>query len=85
MSGSKRIAYRTILAAKRGDAEAMERILRRYEGYITTCSVRRYRDEYGNRHPFVDWELREQIRATLMDRIINSFDTERMPEGESQE
>ena len=36
-----------IHAAQAGDAEAMDRILRYYEGYINKLSTRKFRDEFG--------------------------------------
>ena len=37
-----------IHAAKAGDAEAMDCILRYYEGYINKLSTRKFHDEYGH-------------------------------------
>lgn len=79
------IRYETILAAKRGEAEAMSEILQRYEGYIISCSFRRFTDEHGVQHSYIDHDIKDKITAKLMYKIVMDFDTERMPEGETQE
>lgn len=79
------IRYETILAAKRGDAEAMSEILQRYEGYMISCSLRRFADKYGVQHSYIDHDIKDKITAKLMYQIVMDFDTERMPEGETQE
>ena len=43
----KRVPYHLILAAQDGDSEALNAILRHYEGYISTFSKRSLIDEYS--------------------------------------
>ena len=50
----KRISYETILAAKAGDSEAMDAILKHYASYIAAYSKRALFDEYGNRYEVTD-------------------------------
>ncbi len=73
------IPYETILAAKSGDAEAMEKILNHYAPYIIACSKRTMYDEYGNKYEVVDDEIRQRIEAKLMYGIIFDFDPYKLP------
>ena len=38
------------MSAASGDVEAINRILKHYEGYIAVLSTRKLYDEYGNLH-----------------------------------
>lgn len=83
MGSEKLIPYAVIVAAKRGDPEAMQRILRHYDPYINACSRRVLFDEYGNQYTLVDEEIKNRIQAKLMYQIIYDFDPARLPEGEA--
>ncbi len=76
---SKLISYETILAAKAGDSEAMQTILKHYAPYIAAHSKRALFDEYGNRYEVVDEEIRQRIEAKLMSSIIFDFDPYKQP------
>ena len=79
-----RIRYETIVAAKKGNADAMERIVRHYMPFIVSRSRRSYYDAYDNACCFVDSSIADLITARLMYAIVCRFDTERMPEGETR-
>ena len=80
-----RIAYATIIAAKKGESDAMEQIIKHYTPFIVSRSKRRFYDEFENMYYFVDKGIVDLITAKLMYAIVHYFDTERMPEGETQE
>lgn len=82
---STKIPYPCIVAAKQGNPEAMERIIKHYRPYIITQSKRSFFDEYGNHYEFIDDSIRQRIEARLMHKIIFHFDLERVPEGLSIE
>lgn len=82
---NERITYPVILAAKHGDAEAMNAILQHYRGYIAHYSKRTFYDEYGTPRCFVDEDMRQRIEEKLMLQIIFRFDPFRLPEGERLE
>ncbi len=67
------ISYDTILAAKNGDSDDMQQILRHYGPYIASFSKRTFLDEYGNRYEFVDEYIRQRIEAKLMQSIMYIF------------
>lgn len=81
---SKRIPYSTILAAKTGDGEAMQKILRHYSSYIASFSKRAFFDEYGSRYELVDDDIKQRIEAKLMYQIIYKFDPSRLPDAEAE-
>lgn len=82
MSSKKHISYETILSAKRGDPEAMNRILRHYDSFFKANAVRELYDKYGNIQEVVDQEIYERIRAKVMFAIIYKFDPLLLPKGE---
>jgi len=56
--------------------DAINAVLRHYEGYIIALSTRRLYDEYGNSHYFVDDEIRRTLETNLIVRILQ-FDVNR--------
>ncbi len=76
---SRLIPYDTILAAKNGDSDAMQQVLRHYGPYIASFSKRTFKDEYGNRYDFVDEDIRQRIEAKLMKSIIEDFNPYKQP------
>lgn len=81
----KLIPYSVIIAAKRGDADAMNEILTHNAGRIDSFSRRLQLDEYGNLRSVVDTEIRDRIIAKIIDRVIFDFDPYRLPDGETLE
>lgn len=79
------IPYAVIVAAKRGDPDAMRQILNHYDRYISACSQRTLFDEFDNQYAFVDEDIKNRIRAKLMYQIIYDFDPARLPDGEMME
>ena len=45
---SRLLPYATIREASEGDPDAVNAVLRHYEGYITRLAMRQLHDEYGN-------------------------------------
>lgn len=52
------------------DVEAINRILKHYEGYIAVLSTRKLYDEYGNLHYCVDETLRRRLETKLITKIL---------------
>ena len=50
----KLLPYETICAATRGDPEAMDEVLRHFDGYISHKATRIFYDEYGQSNIGVD-------------------------------
>lgn len=67
----KRIPFPVIEAAKRYDVEAIDFIRRHFEGYIASCCMNSYTDQYGNAKAFVDDDLRCQAETALLSAIFS--------------
>jgi hypothetical protein len=48
------LPFPVIAAGSGGDIDAINKVLKHYEGYIIALSTRRFHDEYGNVHLFLD-------------------------------
>ena len=59
-----------ILAASKGDPDAMKIVLQHFSGYIASLSMRKLYDERGNVYFGVDEEIRERLQAKLMRAIL---------------
>jgi len=67
------LPYSVIVAAKMGDAEAMQKVFNHYAGYIRTLSMRTVYDEYGNKHRIVDETVCRELENHLAKVIIEKF------------
>ena len=65
------LPYPVILAATKGDPEAMKIVVQHYASYIAYLSTRKVRDEYGNVYIVVDMELKGRIREALTKMILD--------------
>lgn len=65
--------YNIIKAATEGDVEAINRLLKHYESYITKLSTRIFYDEFGQPHYLVDEELCRRLETRLITKIL-TFD-----------
>ena len=61
-----------IIAATKGDPEAMNIVVQHYESYIASLSMRKLRDERGNIYWGIDEDIRDRLRSRLM-RAVLSF------------
>ena len=59
-----------IEAARAGDAEAVECVLRYYEGYINKLCTRTLYDEYGYPHVCVDEHMKHLLEIKLIYAIV---------------
>ena len=59
-----------IEAARAGDAEAVERVLRYYEGYINKLCTRTLYDEYGNHYVCLDKWMKHHLENKLIQAIV---------------
>ena len=69
-NNTKLLPYHIIVSAASGDVEAINRILKHYEGYIAVLSTRKLYDEYGNLHYCVDETLRRRLETKLITKIL---------------
>ena len=69
------LPFPVILAATKGDPDAMKVVLQHYQSYIAHLSMTKIRDESGNIYWGIDEDLRERLQAKLM-RAVLSFKTD---------
>ena len=67
------LPYPVIIAANKGDPEAMKIVVQQYESYIASLSMRKLRDERGNSYYGIDEDIRDRLRSKLM-RVVLSFE-----------
>lgn len=67
------LPYPVIIAATKGDPEAMKIVVQHYESYIASLSMRKLRDERGNIYWGIDEDIRDRLRSRLM-RAVLSFE-----------
>lgn len=64
------LLYPIILAANKGDPEAMKAVILHYGSYMTSLSMRKLRDEQGNTYWGIDEDTRNRLRSKLMQSIL---------------
>jgi len=67
------IPYPVIVLAAGGDVDAINAVLRHYEGYIAVLSTKQLFDEDGNPYLCVDEGLRRRLETKLITAIL-TFD-----------
>ncbi len=65
------LPFPVILAATKGDPDAMKVVLQHYQSYIAHLSMTKIRDESGNTYWGIDEDLRERLQAKLMQAVLN--------------
>ena len=65
------LPFPVILAATKGDPDAMRIVLQHYQSYIAYLSTRKIRDENGNVYWGIDEDLRERLQTKLMQAVLN--------------
>ena len=65
------LPYPVIIAATKGDPEAMKIVIQHYEGYIASLSVHKLRDERGNTYYGIDEDIRDRLRSRLMRAVLD--------------
>ena len=68
------LPFHVIEAASTGDTEAIQAVLKHYEGYITVLATRKMFDEFGQVHYCVDETLRQCLETKLITKTLG-FDT----------
>lgn len=66
------LPYPVIIAAAKGDPQAMSIVMQHYESYITNQSMRKLLDERGNTYWGIDQDIHDRLRSKLM-RAVLSF------------
>ena len=64
------VPYPIILAATKGDPEAMKLVVQHFSLYISSLSMRKLYDERGKAYYGVDEDIRERLQAKLMRTVL---------------
>lgn len=64
------LPFHIIATASNGDVDAINAVLKHYEGYIASLSLRRVYDEDGNSYTIVDEEIRRRLETKLITKIL---------------
>lgn len=64
------LPYPVILAASKGDPDAMRIVVRHYGSYIASLSLRRLCDERGNKYWGVDEDIKDRLQSKLMQAVL---------------
>jgi len=64
------LSYPLIVLAASGDVDAINTVLKHYEGYIAVLSTKQLYDESGNMHFCVDEVLRRRLETKLITKIL---------------
>ncbi len=64
------LPYPIIIAATKGDPEAMNIVVKHYDSYIASLSMRKLRDERGNIYWGIDEDIRDRLRSRLMRAVL---------------
>lgn len=66
------LSLSVIDAARDGDSQAVDRVLRYYEGYINKLCTRTLYDLDGTPHVRVDEYMKRRLQSRLIRAILNS-------------
>lgn len=64
------LPYPIILAATKGDPDAMKAVMQHFSGYIASLSLRKLYDERGNAYFGVDEDIRSRLQSKLMRAVL---------------
>ena len=68
-NGKSLLPYPVIVSAVSGNVDAINMVLKHFEGFIAALSTRTMYDEAGNPHLYVDEELRRRLETKLIAKI----------------
>lgn len=64
------LPFPVINLAAAGNIDAINAVLKHYEGYIAALATKRLYDENGNLHLCVDEEMRRRLETKLIIKIL---------------
>ena len=64
------LPYPIILAANKGEPEAMKYVILHYGSYMTSLSMRKLYDEQGNTYWGIDEDTCDRLRSKLMQSVL---------------
>ncbi len=64
------LPFSVIRMAASGNVDAINAVLKHYEGYIAALSTKRLYEDNGNPHLYVDDELKRRLETKLITKIL---------------
>ncbi|WP_077604177.1 helix-turn-helix domain-containing protein [Oceanobacillus sojae] len=64
------LPYPIIIAANAGEAEALRLVVKHYDSYIASLSMRKLRDEQDNTYWDIDGDMQSRLRSKLMQSVL---------------
>ena len=64
------LPYPVIIAATKGEPQAMNIVCQHYAGYISLLSMWKLRDERGNTYYGIDEDMRDRHHSKLMQAVL---------------
>jgi len=64
------LPYDVIVQASEGNNEALDTVLKHFDGYINTLATKRLYDEHGNTYLYVDQYRRQRLINKLISKIL---------------
>lgn len=64
------LPYPVIVAAIKGDPDAVKIVVQHYDGYISSLATRKLRDERGNTFFGIDEDMRDRLRSRLIKAVL---------------
>lgn len=65
------LPFPVVAAAVNGNVDAINSVLKHYDGYIAALSMRKLYDENARSHWCIDEEMRRRLETKLITRILN--------------
>lgn len=65
------LPYDVIVSAVYGDSDAINKVVKRYEGYICRLASKQIINSYGKQITEIDEELRQGLISQLMIKILS--------------
>ena len=65
------VPFPVIQAATEGDVEAINKVLKHYESFIISLSIRKVYDDFGQSYYCVDETLRRRLETKLITKILS--------------
>lgn len=64
------LPFPIIIAANTGEAEALRIVVKHYDSYIASLSMRKLRDEQDNTYWGIDGDMQSRLRSKLMQSVL---------------
>ena len=64
------LPYPVIVAATKGEPQAMNMVVQHYQRYILSLSMKKVRDDTGNTYYGIDEDIKDRLQSKLMQAVL---------------